>query len=332
MPDKQIVVAVTGPTATGKTALGIALAQELGGEVVSCDSMQVYKGLAIGTAQPDENELALVKHHLVGFLEWDKDFSVSDYVKLAGETISEIHSRGKLPVLVGGTGLYARSLLRGYTFTDECRDDALRAKLFAEAKTFGPEEMHNRLATMDPVSAREIHPNNVKRVLRAMEYCMLSGEPFSLQAARSKQAEQPYRHVMFCPVFRERQRLYERINARVGIMLERGLLDEARQLYSFCKRVEKRPTAAQSIGYKELFPYFDGEISLEEAVDNIKMESRRYAKRQLTWFAREPDVRYLYMDELYSVEAAQRECIRILKSVELYSKIKSGKGVIPIER
>lgn len=332
MPEKQIVIAVTGPTATGKTALGIALAQELGGEIVSCDSMQVYKGLAIGTAQPDEKELAQATHHLVGFLEWDRAFSVSDYVKLAGETISEIYSRGKLPILVGGTGLYARSLLRGFTFTDECRDDVLRARLFAEAQAFGPEEMHRRLAKLDLASAQEIHPNNVKRVLRALEYCMLSGEPFSLQAARSKQAEQPYRYVMFCPVFRERQKLYERIDARVDAMLERGLLCEARQLYDFCKKSEKPPTAAQSIGYKELFPHFDGETSLEEAVDNIKRESRRYAKRQMTWFAREPEIYYLYMDELNSIEKALQECIRILKSVGLYTKLKPDKGVVPIEQ
>ena len=177
MTEKPVVIAVTGPTATGKTALGIELAKKLCGEIVSCDSMQVYKGLEIGTAQPDREELSQARHHLVGFLRWGEDFSVSDYVKLAGRTIAEIHSRGRLPVLVGGTGLYARSLLRGFTFTEECRDDGLRDKLFSEAQELGPEEMHRRLAVLDPESAREIHPNNVKRVLRALEYCMLSGEP-----------------------------------------------------------------------------------------------------------------------------------------------------------
>lgn len=312
MAEKQTVIAVTGPTATGKTVLGIALAEKLNGEIVSCDSMQVYKGLAIGTAQPNERELSQVRHHLVGFLEWDRAFSVSDYVQLAGETIADIHSRGKLPILVGGTGLYARSLLRGFTFTDQCRDENLRTKLFEEAQKFGLEEMHHRLAQLDPVSAREIHPNNKKRVLRALEYCMLSGEPFSQQTVRSKQTEQPYRYVMFCPVFRDRQRLYDRIDERVDRMLEDGLLEEAMRFYRFCQSVEKPPTAAQSIGYKELFPYFEGTVSLDEAVDNIKRESRRYAKRQLTWFAREPEVHYLYMDELGGIDEALSGCLKTL--------------------
>ena len=320
MADKPIVIAITGPTATGKTALGIELAKELDGEIISCDSMQVYKNLAIGTAQPDEEELAQARHHLVGFLEWEQSFSVSDYVKLAGKAIAEIESRGKLPILVGGTGLYARALLRGFTFTEECRDDELREKLFAQARELGPEEMHRRLTKADPVAASEIHPNNVKRVLRALEYCMLSGEQFSEQTARSKQAEQPYRYIMFCPVFRDRQVLYSRINARVDSMLERGLLGEANKLYTFCKSTEKRPNAAQSIGYKELFPYFDREISLEEAVENIKRESRRYAKRQITWFAREPDIHYLYMDEFQSIEQALSECMKKLESSGLYTK------------
>lgn len=328
---KQMVVAITGPTATGKTALGIALARELDGEVVSCDSMQVYKDLAVGTAQPDAEELTQARHHLIGFLDWDKSFSVSDYVKLAGETISDIHRRGKLPILVGGTGLYARSLLRGFTFKDECRDDALRDKLYTEAQELGPEKMHQKLSLMDPVSAQEIHPNNVKRVLRAIEYCMLSGEPFSQQTARSRQAGSPYRYMMFCPVFRDRHELYRRIDIRVERMLENGLLREAKRLYSFCENSVKYPTAAQSIGYKELFPYFNGEISLAEAVENIKRESRRYAKRQLTWFSREPDIHYLYMDELYSTDNALKECIDILESRGLYTDADLNEGGNAIE-
>lgn len=326
MADKPIVIAVTGPTATGKTAIGIELAERLSGEIVSCDSMQVYKGLSIGTAQPDQEELSRARHHLVGFLEWDRAFSVSDYVKLAGEVIADIHGRGRLPVLVGGTGLYARSLLRGFSFKEECRDDALRDRLFEEARQLGPEEMHQRLQRLDPVSAGEIHPNNVKRVLRALEYCMLSGEPFSAQTARSRRSEEPYRYVMLCPVFRDRRLLYERINARVDRMLERGLLEEARALYEYCKNASRPPTAAQSIGYKELFPYFDGGISLEEAVENIKRESRRYAKRQLTWFAREEDICYLYMDELGNAGAAAEECLKILESRGLYAESGRNKG------
>lgn len=312
MSKKQSVLAVTGPTATGKTALGIALAKVLDGEIVSCDSMQVYRGLEIGSAQPTGEELLQVPHHLIGFLDWEEDFSVSDYVKLAGERIQEIHLREHMPLLVGGTGLYARSLLRGFTFREVCRSETLRDELFQEAQEKGPEKMHKRLADLDPEAALQIHPNNVKRVVRALEYCLLSGEAFSQQALRSRQVESPYDYVMLCPVYRERQLLYDRINLRVDEMLDRGLLEEARAFYRFCQEVQKPPTAAQSIGYKELFPYFEGAIPLNEAIESIKRESRRYAKRQLTWFSRESEARFLYMDELGSVEAALQESLRIL--------------------
>ncbi|WP_322173812.1 tRNA (adenosine(37)-N6)-dimethylallyltransferase MiaA [Acutalibacter caecimuris] len=313
MNGKKKLIAVTGPTATGKTALGLALAQKLEGEIVSCDSMQIYRGLEIGTAQPEREELAAVPHHLVGVLGWEEPFSVSDYVKQAGKAIAGIHQRGKLPVLVGGTGLYARSLLRGFDFKEMYRDDGLRERLFQEAEAAGAQAMHRRLAGLDPVAAGQIHPNNRKRVLRALEYCLLSGEPFSQQAARSQTARPPYRYVMFCPAYRDRQKLYARINERVDRMLENGLLEEARRFFQYCRTVDKLPTAAQSIGYKELFPYFAGETGLQEAVENIKQESRRYAKRQITWFAREPEARYLYMDELGSPERAVEECIRVLR-------------------
>lgn len=309
---KLPLIAIAGPTATGKSALGAALAHALDGEVVSCDSMQIYRGLETGTAQPTEEERALVPHHLVGFLDWDQDFSVSDYVKAASRVIEGIHGRGKLPFLVGGTGLYVRSLLRGFAFQPEARDESLRESLYKEAEALGPEALHARLAALDPQSAEDIHPHNVKRVLRALEYCLLSGEPFSRQAERSKQVDSPYRWVLFCPVFRDRQALYQRINRRVDQMLEAGLLAEAEAFYRCCRQAAKLPTAAQSIGYKELFPYFAGEASLEEAVENVKRESRRYAKRQITWFSREPGARFLYMDELGSLEAALAECIKVL--------------------
>jgi tRNA dimethylallyltransferase len=323
MKEKKKLLAVTGPTATGKTALGIALAKQLNGEIVSCDSMQVYQGLRVGTAQPSNEELAQAPHHLVGFLPWEEAFSVSDYVDMAGKVIAGVHGRGRLPVLVGGTGLYARSLLRGFDFREEARSDELRQKLFQEAEELGPEAMHERLAELDPAAAGAIHPNNVKRALRALEYCMLSGEPFSQQTLRSRQAEPPYDYVMICPVFRDRQKLYDRIDRRVDQMLDAGLLQEAEDFYCFCCTAEKRPTAAQSIGYKELFPYFDGQLSLEEAVENIKRESRRYAKRQLTWFSREPEARYLYMDELDAQQAVEA-CMKLLKEEHFLRKEGAG--------
>ncbi len=311
MERKLPVLAVTGPTATGKTALGVALARQYGGEIVSCDSMQIYRGLPVGTAQPTPEELAAAPHHLVGFLDVREPFSVSDYVELAAETIRSIHARGKLPILVGGTGLYARSLLRGFTFEDDCRDEDLRRELFSRAEKEGPEALYRELEVLDPDGAKEIHPNNVKRVIRALEYCRLAGEPFSAQAQRSRQAEPPYKSLLLCLSFRDREELYRRIELRVDRMLEGGLLQEAESFYRLCRTCGTPPTAAQAIGYKELFPYFAGEKSLEEAVEDLKRESRRYAKRQITWFSREPEARFLYVDDYDDPEDLFRESIRL---------------------
>ncbi len=311
MEQRIPVVAVTGPTATGKTSLGIAIAKRYDGEIVSCDSMQIYRGLPIGTAQPSEEELAQVPHHLISFLDVRESFSVSDYVTLAAETVREIYGRRKLPVLVGGTGLYARSLLRGFSFEENCRDEELRRELFQRAEQEGAESLYRELEGLDPAAAREIHPNNVKRVVRALEYCKLAGEPFSAQAQRSREAKSPYRYLMLCLSFRDREKLYARIDKRVDRMLEDGLLQEAGRFHELCVHSGVPPTAAQAIGYKELFPYFEGRASLEEAVENVKRESRRYAKRQITWFSREPDARFLYVDAYDNAEALLEECFHM---------------------
>ena len=327
MREKIPVIAVVGPTATGKTALGIGLARRFGGEIVSCDSMQIYRGLPIGTAQPDQGELAQAPHHLVGFLDVGEPFSVSDYVNLAGRTITEIAGRGKLPILVGGTGLYARSLLRGFSFEESARDEGLREALFREAEERGPEALYRRLQEQDPVAAGEIHPHNVKRVIRALEYIQLSGEPFSRQAARSKEAQSPYRYCMLVLGFRDRQKLYQRIDRRVDRMLELGLLKEAEGFYRRCKEGGTPPTAAQAIGYKELFPYFAGEVPLEQAVEDIKRESRRYAKRQITWFAREENAVPLYLDELDGPEDLLEAAVRILEEKGFGSPARKEEGL-----
>ncbi|MGI6255622.1 MAG: tRNA (adenosine(37)-N6)-dimethylallyltransferase MiaA [Acutalibacter sp.] len=322
--NKIPVAAVVGPTATGKTELGIRLCQRLNGEIVSCDSMQIYRGLPIGTAQPSPQELSAAPHHLIGFLDVEEPFSVSDYVDAASKEIQSIHDRGKIPVLVGGTGLYARSLLRGFSFEENGRDEALRARLFQEAEQMGPQALYERLEQLDPKAAEEIHPNNVKRVVRALEYIQLCGEPFSQQAERSKSAQSPYQYVMLCLSFRNRETLYHRIDLRVDRMLEQGLLEEARQFYQRCCQGEKIPTAAQAIGYKELFPYFRGETSLEEAVESIKRESRRYAKRQITWFKRENSVEFLYVDDFVNGEELLEESIRLLKK---WNVLKGGEAL-----
>ena len=327
MREKIPVIAVVGPTATGKTALGIGLARRFGGEIVSCDSMQIYRGLPIGTAQPDQGELAQAPHHLVGFLDVGEPFSVSDYVNLAGRTITEIAGRGKLPILVGGTGLYARSLLRGFSFEESARDESLREALFRQAEEQGPEALYRRLQEQDPVAAGEIHPHNVKRVIRALEYIQLSGEPFSRQAARSKEAQSPYRYVMLVLGFRDRQKLYQRIDRRVDRMLELGLLREAEDFYRRCKEGGTPPTAAQAIGYKELFPYFAGEVPLEQAVEDIKRESRRYAKRQITWFAREENAVPLYLDEVDGPGGLLEAAVRILEEKGFGSPARKEEGL-----
>ncbi len=311
--EKIPVAAVVGPTATGKTELGIRLCQRLGGEIVSCDSMQIYQGLPIGTAQPSPQELAAVPHHLIGFLPVEQPFSVSDYVDQASKVIHEIHNRGKLPVLVGGTGLYARALLRGFSFEEKGRDEALRQRLFQEAEKEGAEALHQRLTQLDPKSGAEIHPHNLKRVIRALEYMELCGEPFSAQAERSQSSQSPYQYVMLCLSYRDREALYRRIDLRVDKMFDLGLLEEARTFFERCQKDEKIPTAAQAIGYKELFPYFRGEVSLEEAVEAIKRESRRYAKRQITWFNREERVEFLYVDEFPDREALLEASLKLLQ-------------------
>ena len=313
MEQKIPVVAVTGPTAAGKTAFGIGLSRRFSGEIVSCDSMQVYRGLPIGTAQPTEEELEQAPHHLVSFLDWDVPFSVSDYVELASKTIAEICNRENLPILVGGTGLYARSLLRGFSFQENVRDEELRRELFRQVETEGIDVLYRELQRLDPVSAEQIHPNNVKRVVRAVEYCRLAGEPFSEQARRSHSLESPYRSLMLCISFRDREKLYARIDRRVDLMLEQGLLEEAQTFYRFCKGNGTPATAAQAIGYKELFPHFEEQVSLEEAVENIKRESRRYAKRQITWFRREQDVVFLYQDDWKDPDELLQEGCRIVE-------------------
>lgn len=305
------VAAVVGPTATGKTSLAIRLAQHYGGEIVSCDSMQIYQGLSIGTAKPTPEELGAVPHHLIGFQPINQPFSVSDYVALAEKEIRRITDRGKRPFLVGGTGLYARSLLQGISFEPACRDDALRAQLEREAETLGAPALYARLSELDSQAANLIHPNNVKRVIRALEYIQTTGECFSQQAERSQDTESHYSYLMLCLVFRDRQKLYARIDARVDAMLQAGLLEEAEGFWRETRQQDAQAcTAAQAIGYKELFPYFEGKIALDAAVENIKRESRRYAKRQITWFKKERQIEFLCPDDYESSELLFREAVR----------------------
>lgn len=311
MTVKKRVLAVLGPTASGKTSLGIALARAVGGEIISCDSMQIYRGLPVGTAQPTMQEREQSVHHLIGIVDVTENFSVSDYIALAAQKIDEITSRGKVPILVGGTGLYARALLRGYQFQDDSRNESLRKTLMQQAEQEGSHTLYARLQQLDPTATEKIHPNNVHRVVRALEYCLTTGEAFSQQAARTPENDSPYHSLMLVPFFQNREKLYKRVNQRVDVMLQDGLLDEAEMLYRHCEQTGHLLTAAQAIGYKEFFPYFRGECDLDTAVETLKRESRRYAKRQITWFTHEPDAVSLYLDTYADREAANQHAIAL---------------------
>ena len=278
---KHPVLAVVGPTATGKTALGVALAERFGGEIISADSMQIYKGLDVGTAKVTPEETHGIPHYAVDFLEPDQIFSVADFTALAARLEAELSARGKLPILVGGTGLYVQSFLYGVRFTAEKTPDGLREQLAAELAEKGPAAMYEELKQADPEAAAAIHPNNQVRVLRALEHYRATGKKLSEQKAGSLPPERPYRSLVLGLDFPDRAQLYARIDRRVDKMMEAGLLREAQLVYANRDRFK---TAAQAIGYKEFFPYFEGAAELTPCVDKLKQASRNYAKRQLTWF------------------------------------------------
>lgn len=290
------VVAVVGPTATGKTGLAVELALRFGGEVVSADSMQVYRGLEVGTARPSEEEMRGVPHHMVGCADPRQPFSVADYVAAASECIRGIRGRGRLPVVAGGTGLYVRSLLGNIGFAPEGRSDALRAELRQKAREEGTQSLLAELRTLDPESAERIDPHNAARLIRAIEICRVTGLTMTEQLRRSKENPPPYDVCMIGLSYRDRAKLYAAIDRRVDEMMRRGLLREAEAVL----RLPDGCTAKQAIGYKEFVPYFRGESTLEEAVESVKRESRRYAKRQLTWFRRDENAAWILRDDFAS--------------------------------
>lgn len=302
------LIAVVGATASGKTALAVQLALRLGGEVVSADSMQIYRELSIGTAKPTPEEMLGVRHHMLDFLPPEENYSVADYVAAAHEVIADIHARGKIAVIAGGTGLYVDSLIRDVDFDEETSRE-VRAAVEAETEKIGAEAMLLRLAEFDPESAERLHPNNVKRIIRAVEFYRIHGVPISEHQRRTREKESRY-SALYMMLDRPREELYERINMRVGLMIKDGLEAEARALYK--KRGTIGKTAAQAIGYKEMFRYFDGELSLEEAADEIRLRSRQYAKRQLTWFRRNGQMNYLPPEN--AADEAERLAREFLKN------------------
>ncbi len=284
---KRPLVVLTGPTAVGKTKASIGLAKRIGGEIISADSMQVYRYMDIGSAKIRPEEMEGIPHYLVDELEPSEEFHVVRFQQMAKAAMERIYERGHIPIVVGGTGFYIQALLYDIDFTEDDGNKEIREQLTAYANMHGREALHDRLRNVDPRSAELIHANNVKRVIRALEYYELNGTPISAHNEQERQKESPYRFV-YLVLNDERANLYERINLRVDQMMEEGLVEEVRALKE--KGYTRNMVSMQGLGYKEILDHLDGEISLEEAVYRIKRDTRHFAKRQITWFKREKDV------------------------------------------
>ena len=288
--EKKPFIVLTGPTAVGKTALSIALSHRINGAVISADSMQVYKYMDIGSAKITPQEMDGVDHYLVDEFMPDEEFNIVVFQNRAKEALNRIYEKGQIPIIVGGTGFYIRALLYDTSFDDKEGDDSYRKELEEYAKTRGAHALHEKLKEIDPVSYEAIHENNVKRVIRALEYHRQTGNPIRRHNKEEHQNASPYNFAYFV-LTADRQKLYNRIEKRVDLMMEQGLLEEVTKLKEM--GYHRDMVSMQGLGYKEILDYLDGKISLEEAVYRIKRETRHFAKRQLTWFRREQDVIWL---------------------------------------
>ncbi len=297
--NKKPLIILTGPTAVGKTSLSISLAKAVNGEIISADSMQVYKHMDIGTAKITLNEMGDVPHYLISEFNPDEDFNVVKFQHYAKKYIKSIHERNKTPILVGGTGFYIQAVLYDIDFEDNPSDTSYRKELEQLARTKGAEHLHGLLAKVDPKSSNTIHPNNVKRIIRALEYINQTGEPISVHNELQRKKTSPYNYKYFV-LNKERSKLYESINHRVDIMINAGLIDEVKQLLTM--GYTKDMVSMQGLGYKEIIDYLEGNNSLDEAIDKLKRDTRHYAKRQLTWFKREKDIIWVNKED-YSDEA-----------------------------
>ncbi|MCU6743329.1 tRNA (adenosine(37)-N6)-dimethylallyltransferase MiaA [Suilimivivens aceti] len=306
MTETKPLVILTGPTAVGKTALSIKLASEIGGEIISADSMQVYRQMDIGSAKIKPEEMGGIPHHLIDILEPEEEFNVCLFEKLALEAMEQIYERGHIPVVVGGTGFYIQALLYQIDFTEEETDTAYRDKLWQLGEEKGNHYLHELLRKVDPKSAEEIHENNRKRVIRALEFYENSGKPISTHNKEQRQKTSAYNSCYFV-LTDDRKKLYERIESRVDQMLSKGLVDEVRTLKE--RGCNASMVSMQGLGYKEILEYLDGRCSLLEAVEKIKKETRHFAKRQLTWFRREKDVIWIDKQAFAYDEDAVLSCI-----------------------
>lgn len=310
---KNKLIAVVGPTASGKTALAVEIAKRVGGEVVSCDSMQIYKHMNIGTAKPSEEEKCGIPHHMIDIIEPFENYSVAAYAEAARRCINDIIARNKIPIIAGGTGLYMDSVLNNTSFVEFETDFEYRKKLQEIAEKEGVEALHSILKERDAEAAEKIHPNNVKRVIRALEVCYATGKTFT-QVNIESVRESLYDALIFGLEW-ERELLYDRINRRVDVMVENGLEDEVRKLIKMGLKAEH--TAMQAIGYKELMLYFNGKLTFDEAIDKIKQESRRYAKRQMTWFKRNPKIEWIMLQNDYSLNKIATKCFTSIDKFDI---------------
>ncbi|GAB6157512.1 tRNA (adenosine(37)-N6)-dimethylallyltransferase MiaA [Desulfotomaculum varum] len=303
MQDLRPLVVIVGPTAAGKTDVAIELSKLVRGEVISADSMLVYRGMDIGTAKPTLAERQGIPHHLIDIVDPDQEFSVAMFQRAAEELIREITDRGNLPLLVGGTGLYVRSVIDHYDFTPATGNSELREQLKQQAARVGNQAMHRQLAAVDPVTAQKLHPNDIRRVIRALEVYYQTGKPISEYQYVQKNNSPKYRCLMF-GLTMDRQLLYQRIEQRVDLMLQKGLVEEVRQLM---ERYDAWGTALQGLGYKEIIACLKGECTLAEAVELIKRNTRRFAKRQLTWFRADKRIHWLRLEDYSNKSELARE-------------------------
>lgn len=290
---KPVVIVICGPTASGKTALSIELAKQINGEIVSADSMQIYKDMDIGSAKPTKEEMGDIKHYMIDFVSPDERYSVADYKKEASKAIEEILKKGKIPIVVGGTGLYIDSLIYGIEYQDIEFDEEYRKKLEKIADQEGLENLYNRAKEIDEQAIKNISKNDKKRIIRILEIYKATGKTKTEQEIESRKNEVPYDYRVFA-LNMDREILYNRINKRVDIMVEQGLIEEVKKI---CEKYNKYPTAMQGLGYKEIKEYIEGTLTKEEAIEKIKLETRRYAKRQLTWFRKNKETIWLDADK-----------------------------------
>lgn len=303
------VVAIAGPTASGKSDLAVSLAEIFGGEVLSFDSMQLYKGMDIATAKPTKEEMKGIPHHMIDCVDPSDKYSVVRYKESADRIIKEITNRGNLPIMVGGTGLYMDVVLQNIQFFDSGEDPVIRERLEREFQELGPEPLYERLKKIDPESAARIHMNNGGRVIRALEIYETTGFTMTEQRKRSRMEPSPYAPLYIGLTARDRSLIYNRTDKRVDSMLEKGLLNEAREVLES----DLGRTAFQAIGVKEMIPYLKGEKSLEECVNRLKQVTRHYAKRQMTWFRKNPDINWLFLEDYDSKEALVNAGAKLIK-------------------